>query len=1149
MKLVTDQVPESALLYHVGQEMFLTKGTTWGNHAALTKDVSAAFLYEFQLQADTEGVYKLHCAQAKNTGYLGRNSETELYTDYNNKTGWSVLFSFVKNESGYYHIITAPDCPTFGSKIFPEGTTNYGLYEMGWNPDNDDVDKDGNSLGTNVGIFMLDPTLSGVQLDWAFLPQENYTLYQAQQNLYKKLNEGVAAGLTEDELAAYAALLASNNAEEINAATAAVADKILNYAYDHATLENPFDITDKITNPTFEGAVNTVANGWTDEFDNMHIQNNKAYFLWDDENNEETTEYGLNNFAQNWTASATDPIAQSNIYQVLSELPQGVYRVTADAVATSGSANLIVSGAQLYAKSGAVTYATDIDKNPYGESGSSNPHRYTVDVTHFGGDMTIGYGFTPGYVKWFAVDNFRLLYCGPVDNPGLIALQSTYANAQKYAEGYNDLYIYSEATNAALSKELENAEAIMAEGNSEACTAETEKLNAMVIDIQHEISSYNVLYALIAKINEDKNSFANIPSLIGGLEDMADEYNAAYEERTASVEQITAWAEGYNAFILNGVKDAMAYASEENPVDITIMAKNMDFATNSTTEGWLVEVGSVTDGGAYKVNNHNAEVWQNSFTATQSVENLPSGKYILKANAFFRTGSNAEGYDAYVNGTGVVSTYLFMGESTAPVVNHAAGAATGALHSGYAETAEGSGIWLPNSQAAAEYAFNNSDVYNCEVSGYMPLDGTLSFGVRNTEVTEANNCWSVWTDMRLIYCGKSNNALYNSMNEAKENAIIKMEEVGMMIEAAYNKLEAAIAQADNLTDKDSEESIMAALVALNDAIAYANEGLAMVSDLLDAYLTYTDKLGSFTSSDTRFPAMMEELSEAMGAEEFKSNEKMKEWLEQLPIAWTAYIQYDHLGATKDAPEDISAVINNPSFDQGTNDTNGATGWTFTYETSKGHIGWNNTDQQSGSGYAYEFWAVSNFEMSQTIVGLAEGYYRLSANALYRAGDNGDAAVQAFLTNPESVADMSMYANAITIKIVNAYADVAAEDAGNEVAVTMNGETKYVPNSMIAAGNAFNAGRYTNTLDVFLKQGESLTIGMRIDGNNVENNWSVFDNFKLEYLGNGEENMPDAIQGVEANSNAEVKIYDITGRQVSKAVKGIYIINGKKVLVK
>lgn len=46
-----------------------------------------------------------------------------------------------------------------------------------------------------------------------------------------------------------------------------------------------------------------------------------------------------------------------------------------------------------------------------------------------------------------------------------------------------------------------------------------------------------------------------------------------------------------------------------------------------------------------------------------------------------------------------------------------------------------------------------------------------------------------------------------------------------------------------------------------------------------------------------------------------------------------------------------------------------------------------------------------------------------------------------------------------------------------------------------------------------------------------------------------EDIETAIQAVENGANADIEIYDLAGRRVQKATKGLYIINGKKVMVK
>jgi hypothetical protein len=67
-------------------------------------------------------------------------------------------------------------------------------------------------------------------------------------------------------------------------------------------------------------------------------------------------------------------------------------------------------------------------------------------------------------------------------------------------------------------------------------------------------------------------------------------------------------------------------------------------------------------------------------------------------------------------------------------------------------------------------------------------------------------------------------------------------------------------------------------------------------------------------------------------------------------------------------------------------------------------------------------------------------------------------------------------------------------------------------------------------------------------------WALFDYFKLTYKsastdgsGDGEEGV--GIENVKETAPVDGAIYDLSGRRVSKAQKGVYIQNGKKVVIK
>ena len=78
--------------------------------------------------------------------------------------------------------------------------------------------------------------------------------------------------------------------------------------------------------------------------------------------------------------------------------------------------------------------------------------------------------------------------------------------------------------------------------------------------------------------------------------------------------------------------------------------------------------------------------------------------------------------------------------------------------------------------------------------------------------------------------------------------------------------------------------------------------------------------------------------------------------------------------------------------------------------------------------------------------------------------------------------------------------------------------------------------------VFGSKGETINLGL-----STTNAWYKADNFQLFYMGTA---VPTGIDEVTATAPiARSGIYDISGRRVGKVQKGLYIIDGKKVIVK
>ncbi len=114
-------------------------------------------------------------------------------------------------------------------------------------------------------------------------------------------------------------------------------------------------------------------------------------------------------------------------------------------------------------------------------------------------------------------------------------------------------------------------------------------------------------------------------------------------------------------------------------------------------------------------------------------------------------------------------------------------------------------------------------------------------------------------------------------------------------------------------------------------------------------------------------------------------------------------------------------------------------------------------------------------------------------------------------------------------------------------VDEQGTIYYYPNSMTGAYHCFtkNPTCYHNEEAIMLEEGEDLTLGIR-KATTISNDWCIFDNFKLYYLGT---EAPDAIHEVDQESKGDGAIYNVAGQKLSVLQKGINIINGKKYLVK
>ena len=170
-------------------------------------------------------------------------------------------------------------------------------------------------------------------------------------------------------------------------------------------------------------------------------------------------------------------------------------------------------------------------------------------------------------------------------------------------------------------------------------------------------------------------------------------------------------------------------------------------------------------------------------------------------------------------------------------------------------------------------------------------------------------------------------------------------------------------------------------------------------------------------------------------------------------------------------------VNNPRFDN-----NSTAGWEWE----------SNAGSQTANYEGMEFWN-GTYNFHQTITGLTNGKYRISVQGYHRVRDH-QYAYDLYLNGTEEI-NAIFYANEKQQPIVSIYSESLPQYYNS--CWTPDGML-YFPDNMQCGAYCFEKGMYNNQLEVDVTDG-TLTIGVMQDYNR-RSNWTMFDNFKLEYYG-------------------------------------------------
>ena len=142
----------------------------------------------------------------------------------------------------------------------------------------------------------------------------------------------------------------------------------------------------------------------------------------------------------------------------------------------------------------------------------------------------------------------------------------------------------------------------------------------------------------------------------------------------------------------------------------------------------------------------------------------------------------------------------------------------------------------------------------------------------------------------------------------------------------------------------------------------------------------------------------------------------------------------------------------------------------------------------------EKWNAGIVTVSQVLRGMPNGVYRMSAQGFYRMG--GVEAAAAARANGTEVLHAKFFANSDSVTIMS-----VMEEAGKVEGVGANYEGfGLAPNTMGEASKFFSAGLYEHSFMFTLEEGvDTIALGVTKTGS-VAEDWLIFDNFRLEFLG-------------------------------------------------
>ena len=486
---------------------------------------------------------------------------------------------------------------------------------------------------------------------------------------------------------------------------------------------------------------------------------------WDTHTGKWTTWSSSTEDATNLTSPyvRTSETGVSNLTKTLTYLPEGQYKLTANVYAYyKGTFITIPRNVQeLYINDSRLTINSATNRTATlreisGSVAADNKLEFGLKITSSSSATNT------------AMDNVKLVYQGTVAEyiEGIEAITYNMTNEARMLIGKpmnatvanNLITVVSAADNTLSSYTSKIASGTAAPADVNQWVAAMDGIASAVAAAKSSIAAYQALgiqltTAYAAKDNNPREfgneTFAEEIASIEAKYDVGGYADSDIDAAVVAVKGIT------NRYLM---ADAVALATESNPVDVTFMVSNPSFEGDSYAS-WTT---SPTPGMAY----NSAEFFNTNFNIYQTLIGMPAGTYRFQTRGFYRYGGQPENYTAYNNGTLKRNAKLYIthskeGTQTAEVMAISDDPSDNTIYGNWSsQTYDGKKV--PDNMWGADHA-----IVGCGL--YKPKDGRNSVIITVSEIgdltigakkeTLVANDWTFFSDFSLYYLGDGEHTL------------------------------------------------------------------------------------------------------------------------------------------------------------------------------------------------------------------------------------------------------------------------------------------------------------------------------------------------------------------------------------------------------